>query len=171
MSDLTILVRRAEPSDSAAIHRTFSSLRAMACTLQLPYPSAEAWRKRLADPTGDVHLLVAEVEGEVVGNLGLHYDHTSVRRRHAGSLGMAVRDDWQGKGVGRALLAAALDLADNWLNLQRIELTVYTDNEAAIALYKKVGFAIEGTHRMYAFRAGEYVDAYAMARLRGERQS
>ena len=46
---------------------------------------------------------------------------------------MAVRDDWQGRGVGTALMEAALDLADNWLNLTRIELEVYTDNAAAIA--------------------------------------
>jgi putative acetyltransferase len=43
---------------------------------------------------------------------------------------MAVRDDWQGKGVGTALMEAALDLADNWLNLTRIELRVYVDNAA-----------------------------------------
>jgi L-phenylalanine/L-methionine N-acetyltransferase len=53
--------------------------------------------------------------------------------RHVGSIGMAVRDDWQGKGVGTALMEAALDLADNWLNLTRIELRVYVDNAAGIA--------------------------------------
>jgi putative acetyltransferase len=59
-----------------------------------------------------------------------------------------------------------LDLADNWLNLTRIELSVYTDNAAGLALYKKFGFEIEGTHRRYAFRGGRYVDAYSMARVR-----
>jgi putative acetyltransferase len=63
-------------------------------------------------------------------------------------------------------MEAALDLADNWLNLTRIALTVYTDNKAALALYKKFGFEIEGTHRRYAFRDGGYVDAYSMARIR-----
>jgi GNAT superfamily N-acetyltransferase len=43
---------------------------------------------------------------------------------------MAVRDDWQGRGVGTESLRAALDLADNGLNLSRVELTVYTDNAA-----------------------------------------
>jgi putative acetyltransferase len=88
------------------------------------------------------------------------------RRRHVGDMGMMVRDDWQGKGIGSALMAAMVDLADNWLNLVRIELTVYTDNAAAVGLYQKFGFAIEGTLRRYAFRDGEYVDAYTMARVR-----
>ena len=60
---------------------------------------------------------------------------------------------------------AALDLADNWLGVIRVDLKVYTDNEAGIALYEKFGFEIEGTHRRDAFRNGEYVDTYSMARL------
>jgi len=63
-------------------------------------------------------------------------------------------------------MEAALDLADNWLNLTRVELTVYTDNAAGIALYKKFSFEIEGTYRRYAFRNGEYADAYSMARIK-----
>jgi L-phenylalanine/L-methionine N-acetyltransferase len=79
---------------------------------------------------------------------------------------MAVRDDWQGKGVGTALMQAAVDLADKWLNLTRLELEVYTDNESAIRLYKTFGFTIEGTLAQFAFRDGQYVDSYLMSRLR-----
>ncbi len=79
---------------------------------------------------------------------------------------MAVRDDWQGKGVGSTLMQAALELADSWLNLTRLELEVYTDNVSAVRLYEKFGFVNEGTLRRYAFRDGVFVDAYMMARLR-----
>ena len=57
-------------------------------------------------------------------------------------------------------------LADKWLNLVRLDLDVYTDNEAAIKLYRKFGFAVEGTLVKAAFRDGAYVDNYVMARLR-----
>ncbi len=77
-----------------------------------------------------------------------------------------MRDDWQGKGVSTALMEACLDLADNWLGLMRLDLPVYVDNATAIWLYKRFGFEIEGTHKRFAFRKGEYVDAYVMARLR-----
>jgi putative acetyltransferase len=163
---MTILVRRAEPSDYEAVRQVYGGPRAVWGTLQLPFPSAEVWRKRLAEPPEGMYSLVACVEGEVVGHLGLHTFPNHPRRRHAGQVGMAVRDDWQGKGVGSALMRAAVDLADKWLNLSRLELEVYTDNEPAIRLYKKSGFSIEGTQVRFAFRDGRYVDTYAMARLR-----
>jgi L-phenylalanine/L-methionine N-acetyltransferase len=161
-----VTIRHAEPDDYEAIYRIFSGSRVIEGTLQLPLPSAEMWRKRLSERPENLYSLVACVDGEVVGPLGLETYTTLWRRRHAGQIGMAVRDDWQGKGIGTALMEAALDLADNWLNLTRIELTVYTDNAAAVALYKRFGFEIEGTHRHYAFRNGEYVDAYSMARIK-----
>jgi L-phenylalanine/L-methionine N-acetyltransferase len=88
------------------------------------------------------------------------------RRRHVGQIGISVHDEWQGRGVGAALMRACIDLADNWLNLTRLELEVYADNEPAIRLYERFGFEHEGTLRQYAFRDGHFVDSYAMARLR-----
>jgi putative acetyltransferase len=161
-----VVVRRAEARDAEALRAIFDAPGAMAGTLQLPYPSTAAWAKRIADLPADEFMLVAEVAGEVVGDLGLHAASRSPRRRHAGLVGMSVRDDWQGCGVGSALLAAAIDLADRWIGYTRLELTVYSDNAAALALYRKFGFEVEGTARRYAMRAGQYVDAYMMARHR-----
>lgn len=163
---MEIVIRRAEPDDFEGVWRTFQDEAAYSGTLQVPFPSKEAWRKRLAEPAEGDFLLLACVDGQIVGNAGLHLGGKSPRRAHAMNLGMAVRTEWQGKGVGSALMGAIVDLADNWLNIFRLELTVYTDNERAIALYRKYGFEIEGTHKAYALRAGEYVDAHAMARLK-----
>jgi putative acetyltransferase len=107
--------------------------------------------------------IVAVAAGDLVGSL-----HVEANRFGVGELGMTVARPWRGRGVGSALLAAAIDIADNWLNYRRLELTVYTDNAAAIALYRKFGFVPEGTHRDYSFRDGRFVDALAMARLRPE---
>lgn len=159
-------IRRAEPEDYLAIHEIYSCPKAFAGTLQLPYPSREHWRKRLAEPRDDIYNLVAVVDNRVVGMLGVHTFPDRPRRRHAGIIGMGVHDEWQGKGIGTALMRAGLDLADNWLNITRLELEVYTDNERAIQLYKRFGFEREGTLRQHAFREGRYVDSYVMGRLR-----
>jgi L-phenylalanine/L-methionine N-acetyltransferase len=161
-----ITIRRTEPTDYEAMHRIFMGPKAVWGTLQMPFPSVEAWRKRLAEPPEGFISLVACAGNEVVGQLGLEVFSNRPRRRHAGALGMAIRDDWQGKGVGTALMQAGIDLADNWLNLRRLELEVFVDNEPAIQLYKKFGFTIEGTLVEFAFRDGRYVDTFTMARLR-----
>ncbi|PMV25331.1 MULTISPECIES: GNAT family N-acetyltransferase [unclassified Pseudomonas] len=133
--------------------------------LQMPFQSVEMWRKRLVMDNERRLQLVALHGGEVVGQLGLE-QYLRVRQAHVGSFGMGVATAWQGKGVGSRLLTAALDVADNWMNLHRVELTVYADNEAAQRLYRKFGFAVEGVLRDYALRDGQFVDTVSMARLR-----
>jgi putative acetyltransferase len=163
---MDIQIRRVEPGDHKAVQQIFAQPKSQRGTLQLPFPSEEMWKERLAKPAPDHFGLVACVEGQIVGMLVLEPASTSPRRRHAATFGMAVHDDWQSKGVGTALLKAAIDLADNWLNLSRLELKVFADNEPGVRLYKRFGFEVEGTHKKYAFRDGEYVDAIAMARVR-----
>jgi putative acetyltransferase len=161
-----ITIRRAEPGDYAEVCRTFDDESAYSGTLQLPYPSAELWRKRLAEPKPNEFLLLALVDGKVAGNAGLHVAQASPRRAHAMHVGMAVRSEHQGRGVGNALMVALLEIADKWMFVTRLELTVFTDNERAIALYRKHGFEVEGTHRHYALRAGAWADVHSMARIR-----
>ncbi len=162
---MDIRIRHAEPVDAEAIQKIYATPNAYTGTLQLPYPSVEMWRKRLTAAPDGLITLVAAINEEVVGSLGLLTKPSTPRTRHIGHIGMGVRDDQQGRGAGNALVKAAVDMADNWLNLIRLELSVYTDNERAISLYKKYGFEVEGEMQAYAFRNGEYVNAYMMARL------
>jgi putative acetyltransferase len=134
-------------------------------TLRLPYQTVEETGRWFAALGSNDHPLVAVLDDEVVGNIGLHRQRG--RRCHVGVLGMGVRDAMRRRGIGTALLAAVVDLADNWLDLRRLELTVFVDNAAGIALYTRFGFVQEGVLRGYAYRAGSHVDALAMARLRG----
>jgi putative acetyltransferase len=119
--------------------------------------------KYIRELTQNDHVLVAEVDGAVVGCVSLHI-LPMPRVRHIASLGIMVDADYQSQGIGRALMTAALDLADNWLMLKRVELDVFVDNERAVALYRSLGFVVEGTRKYGAARNGEYVDDYLMAR-------
>jgi len=100
---MAITIRHIEPSDYEAVHQIYASPQVIWGTLQLPFPSGELWRKRLVEPPEGLFALVACVEnGEVVGHLGPNTFPNKPRRRHVGQIGMAVRDDWQGKGAGTA---------------------------------------------------------------------
>jgi putative acetyltransferase len=158
------VIRAAEVSDCVGIATLINLPIVRAGTLSLPYQNAELVRKQLGAQSGGSFRIVAVQGDEIVGQAGLR--RFSDRRSHAASLGLGVHDDHQGRGIGTALLKAIIDTADNWLGLTRLELTVFADNAPAIHLYEKFGFIVEGTHRAFAFRAGAFADALAMARIK-----
>ncbi|MFT3723100.1 MAG: GNAT family protein [Hyphomonadaceae bacterium] len=87
-------------------------------------------------------VLVAMDGDRVVGMLDLQAGERDVNR-HAGRFGMSVAKEWRGKGVGRALLEAAIAKTREWPGFCRIELEVFPHNKAAIALYESLGFELE----------------------------
>jgi len=110
---------------------------------------------------GNGRMLVAEVGDGIVGSVGL-----------TGSglldLGMAVRTEWRGRGVGSALMDAAIDWA-RWSGAYKITLQTWPHNEAAIRLYKRCGFEQEGyLRRHWRRRNGELWDAIVMGLLLDE---
>jgi putative acetyltransferase len=160
-----IRIRGQEPGDIEALTEIFNCPGVVAGTLQLPHQSVESHRERFGQQPPGTYGLVAAVEGRVVGAAGVRVE-PAAHSSHAGRIGMGVHDDFQGQGVGTALMEAIVALAFNWLGLRRIELTVFADNAAAVHLYQKFGFDIEGTARRFSLRNGTLVDAYHMARLR-----
>ncbi|NRD75586.1 GNAT family N-acetyltransferase [Shewanella sp. VB17] len=159
-----IKIRHSKKSDLQGIKAIFEQEHAYGGTLQLPYQSDSLWEQRLSDSSESNVSLVAVLDDDIVGQLTLNVMERA-RRKHVATLGMGVANIHTGKGIGSKLLAAALDMTDNWLNLIRVELEVYTDNKAAIHLYQKFGFEVEGEAKKYAFREGKYVDAFFMARI------
>ena len=157
-----ILIRASEPEDVSDLTEVLNQPRAVWGTMQLPFTSV-AQRRRKYEARPDTHL-VAVIEGKVIGTLGMVRQEG--RRVHAATLGMAVHDAYAGRGAGTALMAAAVEQADRWLNVSRLELFVWTDNARAIALYERFCFEREGVFRRYAWRDGAYADAISMARLR-----
>ena len=165
-AQLKITIRSATEDDAEAFAKIFADRSASNGTLQHPYTSAEVWRTRLAGNVGTRQVtFAAVVNGRVVGNAGLHPINDNPRQKHVCSLGIAITEVYQGRGVGRALMNACLDFADNWANYSRVELTVHADNAPAITLYESLGFEHEGRLRDFSFREGGYVDALFMGRL------
>ena len=132
-------------------------------TLRLPFTPEDFWRERVkGGPTA--HAIVAEVHGQPVGQLTLM--RRIGRQAHVGDIFLSVHDDFAGRGIGSALMAGALDLADNWLGLRRVQLEVYADNATAIRLYERCGFEREGLMRGESLRDGVLENVLMMARLR-----
>jgi putative acetyltransferase len=160
-----LFIRAAQSDDAEGIAAIANLPGYRAGTLRLPHQTIQETRNWLEKRELGSPNLVAVVDGMIVGNGGLR--RFADRRQHVASLGMGVRDDFTGRGIGSALLGELIEIADNWLNIRRVELTVFVDNAAAIALYKKFGFVNEGMLKDYAFRAGKFADVYTMARIKG----
>jgi ribosomal protein S18 acetylase RimI-like enzyme len=104
--------------------------------------------------------LVATVDMEIVGNI-----HVEPTRHGFGEIGMLVAREWRGRGVGSALLAAAIEWAREQ-GLHKLSLGVFAHNDAAIALYRKHGFVEEGRRvKHYRRASGELWDALDMGLL------
>jgi putative acetyltransferase len=165
MGQTRITIRPLRLSDASDIYEIMQMPDVLWGASLLPSTTLDRWTEMIKDWVCDerMHVFVAEAQGKVAGIINLHVG--SGRERHVGDIAMAVHDKFQGQGIGKMLLITVIDLADNWLNLVRLELDVYTDNERAIHVYKQFDFDIEGRKRLDAFRGGSYIDSYMMARL------
>jgi putative acetyltransferase len=115
--------------------------------------------------SGHIHF-VAVQDGEIIGWCDI-LPSIGQMRAHAGVLGMAVAQPHRGQGVGRKLITAALEQA-GLRGLERVELTVHSENHNAQALYKSVGFELEGVLRRGWCLEGRFWDVLLMSRLRSD---
>ena len=161
---MDIVIRHGEPKDMPDLASIFSEPEAVQNSGQLPFRGMAFWEELLT-PNNLFIQLVAEHNQQVIGHLGINLSDNP-RRNHCANFGIMIHPDHQGKGVGRLLMEKMIDLADNWLNLVRIELDVFTDNKRAVHLYKSMGFEIEGESKFDAFKNGRYANSYRMARIR-----
>ncbi len=157
-----LIIRAVRPTDAEAIA-------AMHClpgfrhgTLRPPFVAPEQVRRYLETPRPG-HMLVALVGELLVGQVDVQ--QYSGRQAHAGRIGIGIHDDWTGRGIGGRLMTEIITVADRWMGLRRLALTVQTDNARAIALYQRHGFVIEGTHLADSLRDGVLIDVHSMARL------
>ena len=166
-----ITVREATPSDAAAL---LAHLKALAAEPGINIPLApdeitttvEQEKSLLADIAESERaiMLVAEAGGALVGELSLKAISPRRAVRHVATLGMSVKQDWRGKGVGRALMTDALAWAPT-AGITRIELYVYARNAPAIALYERFGFVTEGRRRSFIREGDTFLDDFVMAKL------
>jgi ribosomal protein S18 acetylase RimI-like enzyme len=104
--------------------------------------------------------IVATADGEVIGSI-----HVGTSGHGYGEIGMAIVHDWRGRGVGSALLEAAIEWARE-RRLHKLALGVFPHNAAGIALYRKYGFVEEGRRvKHYRRQSGELWDTIEMGLL------
>lgn len=169
--DDEIEIRPGTPDDAAAL---LAHLKALAAEPGINIPlapdeitlSVGEERDRIDGFTDNPRalMLVAARGNELLGELTVRGISTRRAVAHVATLGMSVRADARGQGVGAALLEAALE----WVvdaGFTRLELNVYARNQPAISLYEKHGFVREGRRRGFIKEGETFLDDLVMARI------
>jgi putative acetyltransferase len=159
-----VAIRPARPHDAAsflAAYRRVAEERRFIQTERVTR-SVRDYRRQFRRPWDEAAAHLLAMDGDrVVGSLSIRRDdHPAVR--HVATLGMFVAAGYRGRGIGSALMEAALSWARRF-GVERIELTVYPHNDAAIALYRKFGFVEEGRLVRHAKKSYGYEDEVLMA--------
>ncbi|MFB6265982.1 MAG: N-acetyltransferase family protein, partial [Candidatus Nanohaloarchaea archaeon] len=105
---------------------------------------------------GRMVYLVVEVDGEVMGSAEV--EKQEAQKSHIGQLGISLREEIRGLGIGTRLMETIISEATEELDLETVILEVFESNEPAINLYEKLGFSEAGRVENGIERDGEYED-------------
>ena len=160
-------IRRAESRDAGALALLFGDLAMLPFTTAAPYSGVAHWEKKLAEYADAACLPLVAFDGEVMtGILLLRAYPNHIRRKHCATIDLlAVRPDSRRKGLGRALIDAAVAACDHWLQIRRIEVIVEVRSVALKRYCASFGFVEEGVERAHVLHAGRYVDGTVMSRI------
>lgn len=145
------IIRTAEETDTEKVLKQIVSVLEEAEFTVTTYPEDGAdftvekereWVKNHIEESGAL-LVIAEVNGEIVGSANLH---NGQRRRiqHVADAAITVLKEFRSLGIGKALMDALIEWATEHPVIEKISLGVFSNNAGAINLYKKLGFVEEG---------------------------
>ena len=170
-SGADIVIRSAEKADAAAVLALSTAVigediyqLTSPAEFKMTIEAEEKWiQTHFENPN---HLiLVATLNDGIIGMLDFSNGHRQ-RISHTGEFGMSVEKTMRDQGIGSLLVSAAIDWSSTNKTLEKIGLSVHSNNERAIALYKKMGFEIEGVRkRDLKYENGQYIDTIVMGRF------
>jgi RimJ/RimL family protein N-acetyltransferase len=161
------VIRRATPRDAEGIIAHVNAIGAervyiMTETLRhSPREERALLRKWNADRDSEL-FLVAVGGGGIVGTANFSRGR-QFKNRHVAVLGVALGKDWRGVGLGRTMMEAGIDWARS-VGIRKLTLGVFASNRRALALYRKLGFRVEGRLRGQVILQRHRVDEVLMAR-------
>jgi RimJ/RimL family protein N-acetyltransferase len=106
-----------------------------------------------------IYLLI-EHDGKIIGEATV--DKKTKTKAHVGELGISLSPKIRGKGIGTKLMEAVIREAKKNLKIEIVELEGFSQNKAALWLYKKMGFQVVGTVKKGLKRDGKYFDRLMM---------
>lgn len=162
-----VVIREAEIIDSKNILRAIRTylpqsnfIPKLEQELMMTDPQAEEWVAKFAEQANSL-LLIAEYNGEIIANIDLTGSGRKIMA-HTAMIGMGIIEGWRNCGLGTELLQAVIHWARQSTVLELLWLQVYTENEIALAIYRKMGFVDAGLIKDFFKKDGRYFDNLTM---------
>jgi RimJ/RimL family protein N-acetyltransferase len=157
-------IRKAKESDAKAIGEIVDSV-ASEKYYVVPESSREDWNEAIREIKNRKGIItVAQVNGKIVGMAHIVRGKFE-KNRHVGFLGITILKDFRRIGIGTAMMVRLIEWAKKQEDLEKISLTVFSTNKAAINLYGKLGFKMEGKSKKQYKIDGKYVDEITMGKF------
>jgi L-amino acid N-acyltransferase YncA len=163
MADLD--VRPARESDGEAIARIYNQgIEDRVATLETELRTPEERRRWMAARGPRHPVIVAEAVGAVIGWASLNQFNPRPAYQHVADFSVYVERGWRGKGVGRRLLEALIELARG-IGYHKMVLSAFPFNQSGVALYERLGFRTVGIYREQGLLDGKWIDTIIMEKL------
>jgi L-amino acid N-acyltransferase YncA len=163
MAELT--VRSARESDAEAIARIYNQgIEDRVATLETELRAPEERRRWMAARGPRHPVIVAEAAGTIVGWASLNQFNPRPAYQHVADFSVYVERDWRGKGVGRRLLEALIELARG-IGYHKMVLSAFPFNQSGVALYERLGFRTVGIYKEQGLLDGKWTDTIVMEKL------
>ena len=167
ISGSRVILRAIERSDIPTFVRWFNDpevTKHLQLYLPMSLAQEERWFEKYLQDQQQHIFGIETLDGKLIGNIGL--ENISWKDSHA-ELGIVIGEkDYWGKGYGTEAITTFLDFVFRQMNLHRVYLRVFEDNERAIRCYEECGFELEGRLRESHFSDGRYHDELIMGILR-----
>ena len=161
-------LRPARSADSDQIIANISAVCAEKVYLYTDdFVPTDQWRDALTDSVNEEKgslLVVAEVDGQLIGHLRLFPVWYGSKSRHVGDVGIVIAKPWRERGVGTAMLGYGLEWASQ-SGFRKLTATVLSTNQRALALFLLYNFAQEGCRSKQLLVEGDYVDEILLGRI------
>jgi ribosomal protein S18 acetylase RimI-like enzyme len=156
-------IRSAEPRDARAFLEFWTAIVAEERFVRSEevHVPARAYRRRFRQRSGLETHIVALEGNRLVGHVNVQRERHPVTH-HVASLSIAVAADARGRGIGRRLMEEAISWSKR-VGIEKLVLSVYPHNEAAISLYRSFGFVDEGRLARHSRKSYGYEDEILMA--------
>ena len=166
-----VRLRAMEPEDLEDAYKWVNDREVRLWLTSLRYPVSRKDEQKWIDdaPTssfGDVRLAIETKDGKHIGGINLHRVNPEDRKAGLGIM-IGEKDHWS-NGYGTDAIKTLLSFAFDEMNLHRVWLHVFADNERAIGCYQKCGFREEGRLRQEVYQDGRYYDVALMGVLETE---